>query len=126
MIDDVSTGKLSVAYNVLGSYALSRADKDQFIVLLPSDFTTVMMRTVLIPSNANSKDLAGSFIDNLLQRAWDHTSQSNLPLSNSISSQAVDHDSLQRIRLGPGLLTFLDDFKKNSFLSAWANAILQN
>ena len=126
MIDDVATGKLSVAYNVLGSYALSRPDTDQFTVLLPSDFTTVMMRTILIPANAANKDLARPFIDYLLQKAWDTTTQPSLPLSISNSSIAAKKDSLQRIRLGPGLLIFLDEYKKVSFLAAWENAILQD
>ncbi|MCP5039273.1 MAG: ABC transporter substrate-binding protein [Rhodobacteraceae bacterium] len=125
MINDVSTGKLAVAYNVLGNYALSRADTDRFIVLLPSDFTTVMMRTVLIPRNAQNKELAEPFVDYLLQVAWNNAGQPSKQLYNSIMTLAQKEDSLRRIRLGPGLLIFLDTYKKRSFLTAWENAILQ-
>jgi len=125
MINDVSTGKLAVAYNVLGSYALSRADTAQFSVLLPSDFTTVMMRSVLIRKNAQNKALAEPFVDYLLQVAWNSAGQPSEQLYNSMATMAEKQDSLRRIRLGPGLLIFLDAYKKNSFLTAWENAILQ-
>ena len=122
MINDVSSGKLAIAYNVLGSYALSREDTDRFIVLLPSDFTTVMMRTALIPENAQNKELAEPFIDYLLKVAWTNSGQQ---LYDASATLAEMEDSLRRIRLGPGLLIFLDAYKKRSFLTAWENAILQ-
>ena len=125
MINDVASGKLAIAYNVLGSYALSRADKDRFEVMLPTDFTTVMMRTALIPQNAQNKDLAEPFVDYLLQVAWNNTGQTSQQPYDSTATLAGKENSLRRIRLGPGLLIFLDEYKKRSFLTAWENAILQ-
>lgn len=125
MINDVASGKLAIAYNVLGSYALSRVDKDRFVVMLPSDFTTVMMRTALIPQNAKNKELAEPFVDYLLQVAWNKTGQHSQQPYDSTAMLAEREDSLRRIRLGPGLLIFLDEYKKRSFLTAWENAILQ-
>lgn len=124
MIDDVASGKLAVAYNVLGSYAASRRDDESIMVLFPADFTTVMMRTVLIPVTAVQKDQAKRFVDFLLQLAW--ADKGDLP---ALESLFVDlrqvQDSIRRIPLGPGLLIFLDKYKKRRFLSAWENSILQ-
>lgn len=124
MIDDVASGKLAVAYNVLGSYAASRQHDEPITVLFPADFTTVMMRTVLIPSTAVQTDQARRFVDFLLRLAW--TDKGDLP---ALESLFVDlgqaRDSIRRIPLGPGLLTFHDSYKKRRFLTAWENAILQ-
>ena len=124
MIDDVATGKLAVAYNVLGSYALSREDQEEFIVLFPADFTTVMMRTVLIPSTAENEESAARFVDFLLQIAWQNQSEPS-PLSPLLVDLQDDANAIRRIRLGPGLLVYLDAYKKKRFLSAWENSILQ-
>jgi len=125
MIDHVASGELAIAYNVLGSYALSREDNDKFVVLFPTDFTTVMMRTALVPSTALNRADAETFIDQLLDEAWGTNAQ-----ASSISSLSVDlagvQDSLRRIRLGPGLLIFLDTYKKRRFISAWESSILQD
>lgn len=125
MINDVASGQLAVAYNVLGSYALSRADNDNFVVLLPSDFTTVMMRSVLIPTTAENTNNAESFVDFLLSEAWENGDDASLLGSLNPSFDGVE-DSLRRIRLDPGLLIFLDTYKRRRFISAWENAILQN
>lgn len=59
MLNDVARGELAVAYNVLGSYALSRPDAENYAIILPEDFTTVMMRTVLILRKSEQPALAG-------------------------------------------------------------------
>ncbi len=124
MIDDVASGKLAVAYNVLASYALSRGDRDDFEVIFPADFTTVMMRTVLIPATAENPDDAEEFVDFLLRLAWQNDGKSS-PLGPLFVDLQDSVNSVRRIRLGPGLLIFLDAFKKRRFLTAWENAILQ-
>ena len=56
MIDDFSSGKIAVAYNVRGSYAEVHSDvQDQIHVIALQDFTTVMLRTVLIPKAAKNR-----------------------------------------------------------------------
>lgn len=126
MIDDVASGRLAVAYNVLASYARARSDADSFQIVIPEDFTTVMLRTALIPKSSTDPELAGLFIDHVLGIAW-----LNRPLPGyafpRLQPDAGDTDaSLRRISLGPGLLVYLDRFKKRSFLKAWEDAILQN
>ena len=58
MIDDVASGRIAVAYNVLGSYAEARHDvADHIEIIQPSDFTTVMLRTALIPSITTAREI---------------------------------------------------------------------
>lgn len=123
MIDAVKSGDLMVAYNVLGSYAVNRDDRSEFEIILPADFTTVMLRTVMIPQNAPSQELAGVFVDHVLTRS--HGSNS-IPLTQPVLDLERVETSLNRIRIGPGLLVFLDQLKKRAFLSEWESAIVQN
>ena len=67
IIDGVASGQYLIAYNVLGSYALARADKDPNIaVVAPSDYTLVLSRAALIPKRAANPGDAGALIDFLL------------------------------------------------------------
>ncbi|WP_424938821.1 ABC transporter substrate-binding protein [Aliiroseovarius sp. S253] len=122
MIDAVKSGDLLIAYNVLGSYAINREDRDEFAIILPSDFTTVMLRTALIPSNAPSSELAALFMDHLMTLSHGTDAQ---PLTHPALDLSQNEASLNRIRIGPGLLVFLDQLKKRAFLSEWESAILQ-
>ena len=124
MIDHVASGELAVAYNVLGSYALSREDSHEFEVLFPRDFTTVMMRTAVIPKSAANRANAEAFVDFLLSEAW--ARPNGMFSLGSLNPDLDDiQNSIRRIRLGPELLIFLDGYKKKRFLSAWESSILQ-
>ncbi|WP_305987567.1 ABC transporter substrate-binding protein [Roseibium sp. MMSF_3544] len=126
MIKDVTEGRLALAYNVLGSYAAAHlADNPDLGLLQFNDFTTVMLRTVLIPKTAPDPDLAGQFVDFLV-------SEENRDLIEDLTGlPAIDPGVLQReaafrpIRLGPGLLVYLDQLKRRTFIRAWLNAMVQ-
>lgn len=125
MIDAVAQGSALVAYNVLGSYAAARRDAEAFVILRPTDFETVMLRTAFIPSAAQNLKDAGKFIDTLIQRAM-----SERPIFGQ-SFQTTAQDGTQdvpinRIRLGPSLLVYLDQYKRNKFLTSWEASILQD
>ncbi|MEO0990955.1 MAG: substrate-binding domain-containing protein [Pseudomonadota bacterium] len=122
MIDAVENGELAVAYNVLGSYAANRQDSGRFSIILPTDFTTVMLRTALIPETAPSPELAELFLDHMLQQAF--VGSGGVRLDRSLVGQGAEA-GLNRIDLGPGLLVFLDQLKRRAFLSEWESAILQ-
>ena len=124
MIDKVASGELAVAYNVLGSYALSREDQERFTVILPSDFVTVMMRTAVIPLTAENPEDAKKFVDFLVAHAWLNSAESPVDALNT-DLESVKN-TLRRIRLGPGLLIFLDGYKRKRFISAWESSILRD
>ncbi|MCF6327500.1 MAG: ABC transporter substrate-binding protein [Devosiaceae bacterium] len=124
MIEDVASGKIAVAYNVLGSYALARKDlAGKIEIIAPADFTTLMLRTAVIPTNAQNPDLAGDFIDHLILSALTEAGASYYPFPKLVTDTSATF--LRPIRLGPGLLVFLDDLKRRRFLQEWEAAVLQ-
>lgn len=122
MIDAVKAGDLLIAYNVLGSYAINRADREEFEIILPADFTTVMLRSAIIPHNGASPALSGAFVDHLMTRSHGARAQR---LTHPDLDLGAFETALNRIRLGPGLLVFLDQLKRRAFLAEWESAILQ-
>lgn len=126
MIADVASGKLAIAYNVVGSYAETRlADTDGFSIVELDDFLSVMLRTALIPTNAENVTAAQGMIDYLttLPSPEPGAPPTGLP---PLDPQALAANNAMRpIRLGPGLLVFLDRLKRETFLRSWTNAIEQ-
>ena len=126
MIDDVQSGKLAVAYNVLGSYAQARSDLDGAIeVIEPIDFTTVMLRAAVVPVSAENPDLGGDFLDHLIRSSWSPEGAAYYPFPPMLPELDPERSSLRPIRLGPGLLVYLDPYKRARFLSAWEDAVIQ-
>ena len=126
MLRDIRSGELFVAYNVLGSYAA--AQKEQlggFQIVEMNDFANVMLRTALILNTAENVEDAQAMVDFLvtLRQRPDVVAASGLP---SIDDAALrDNVALRPIRLGPGLLVFLDRLKRRTFLKNWEASITQ-
>ena len=124
MINDVASGRLAVAYNVLGSYAQGRSDVAENIeVIFPSDFTTTMMRTAFVTDASDSKAEAANFLRDLLSSlstASDEQSRFLPPLlpDDSEYQQTV-------IPLEPSLLVYLDRLKRETFISEWVSALIR-
>ncbi|MEM8580154.1 MAG: ABC transporter substrate-binding protein, partial [Pseudomonadota bacterium] len=123
MIDDVVSGELAIAYNVLGSYAAGRSDQSAFTTILPSDFTTVMLRSALIPRTSQNPDFSQQFIDHLLEQSFE-SGALRVP-DDALGTWAQDGADLRPIDLGPALLVYLDRFKNRSFVDEWESAILR-
>ena len=119
MIGDIRSGRLAVAYNVLASYVPK--DDPAVGVILPQDYTTVMLRTAVILRESPNPPLARAFLDHLLRAAW---SDAPFPFP---TGPAVDEpaEALRPIRLGPGLLVYLDRLKRARFLQEWQDAVVQ-
>jgi len=126
MLADVARGDIAIAYNVLGSYAATRAEQGAALrVILPDDYTLLMQRSVLIPKTSTRPQLAGSFIDHLLRLAWQSNDTSVYPFPRVSLYSAKSRQSLVPIRLGPGLLVFLDSLKRRRFIEEWEDSVLQ-
>ncbi len=126
MIEDIEQGKIAIAYNVLGSYAQARKSKGARIEILePQDFTTLMQRSALIPVNAPMPALAGRFIDHLLSASWLSSNVEYYPFPAIRQKLQNEETPYRPIRLGPGLLVFLDDLKRRKFLREWEASIIQ-
>ena len=127
MINDVISGDLAIAYNVLGSYAAQRLAEDggeTMQILELEDFGNVMLRTAFIPDAAENVADAGAFLDALLETGLreDLTTWVLPPLD---AGQDEDLSSFGPIRLGPALMVYLDPLNRRAFISSWESAMEQ-
>ena len=123
MIEDLRSDDLFVAYNVLGSYAQAQSEKsDDLLVILPSDFPTTMMRTIMASFTAPAPRQAERFLRHLL-RLQSLGDPQDFPLPPLTSS--TDVQTRQRIGLDPALMTYLDTMKRDAFIREWEDAIEQ-
>lgn len=124
MIDDLLSGDIVVAYNVLSSYAAARLENDpRFSIILPSDFPTTMMRTALVSKKTRVPELAEDFVSHLI-KTQSESADKKLTLPPLNTDQA--RTEFAAIALEPALLTYLDRLKRRTFLSEWQDAILQD
>jgi iron(III) transport system substrate-binding protein len=132
MLDRVSAGEQWLAYNVIGSYALERAANDPAVgVILPSDYTLIITRFALIPRSASHPAAARLFLDYLLSRQGQArlASRSLNPVRDDVAvpaSAAIPaalKPALRPVRVGPGVLTYLDRAKQARFLTEWRKTL---
>lgn len=127
IIDGVIDGRYLLAYNVLGSYALARAETaPNLVVVAPTDYTLLLRRAALIPKDARDPTTAGLFLDFLLspegQRLLaaqhlvvDPSEAGTGGLHVPVETQAA----VRQIPLSPVLLVGLDQQKRAAFLELW-------
>ena len=127
IIDGVANGKYLIAYNVLGSYALFRADENpDIVVVAPDDYTLVLSRAALIPKRAEEPEIAGELIDFMLSNAG-RSALRSAKLIVETGSRAhpalrlpENPDiSLRPIPLSPALLVGLDQHKRRELIARW-------
>jgi iron(III) transport system substrate-binding protein len=124
MIEDVQSGRLALAYNVLGSYAATNLPENgDAMVLEFEDYTNVLLRTAFVPADAPAPDLGGRFVDFLLSPRGQLliANETGLP---PLSAEALAAEpELRPIRLDTGLLVFVDTLKRQRFLQEWQGAM---
>jgi iron(III) transport system substrate-binding protein len=127
MLQGVASGKLAMAYNVIGSYALERARRDPNIgVVFPRDYTIVTSRIAFISREARHPAAARLFLDFLLSRAGQAqlARHSLWPVRTDVpASHRLPAGQARAVRVGPQLLVNLDRLTRQRFLRDW-NAIL--
>ncbi|MDF1609803.1 ABC transporter substrate-binding protein [Hoeflea sp. YIM 152468] len=131
VIDRVADGRAFVGYNVLGSYALSRAESDERIgVILPSDYTLVLSRAGYIPREARDAPAARAFLELALspqgRAILDGETRLLTPLNGPAALARLSGDdelALRPIPLTPALLVSLDRAKRARFLSQWRKSV---
>ena len=126
MIDDLDSGELLLAYNVFGSYASAGLSEKQDRKIVPMlDFTHLMLRTAMIPKYSDNQFTAGGFIDFLLSDSGKALLSSEAQLPPIQLEPVTESPHLQPIRLGPGLLVYLDQLKRKRFLEQWTDAMIR-
>ena len=131
VIDRVADGRAFIGYNVLGSYALSRAENDPRIgVILPSDYTLVLARAGYIPREARDAPAARAFLELTLspqgRAILDGDTRLLTPLSGPAALSRLSNNgepALRPIPLSPALLVSLDRAKRARFLSQWRKSV---
>ena len=126
MIADLQSGRLVLAYNVLGSYAAPRLARSNALLMIElQDHTLTLLRSALVPRSAVAPELGAAFLDFLLGAEGRAliASKAGLPPINEAALNAQPH--LRPIRLDPGLLVYLDALKRRAFLEEWQAALVQ-
>ncbi len=131
ILDRVADGRLYIGYNVLGSYALSRAAADPRLgVVFPSDYTLALGRAALIPKTARNSYAATRFIEFALSPQGQAELARKSNLLSSLGGEAElttvaggDDQSIRPIPLSPGLLVALDRAKREMFFRQWRQSI---
>ena len=126
MLDRVAGGEQLLAYDVLGSYAMERAKSEPALgVVLPSDYTIVVSRIALIPAAARHPNAARLFLDHLLSRDGQQqlAARSLTPVRPDARAGTELSGALRPIPVGPELMTYLDQIKRDRFLKQWRRAI---
>lgn len=134
MIEDVAAGKHLLAYNVLGSYALSALEKSPDLgILLPEDYTLAISRIALIPKAAQNPQAGKLFLHFLLsetgqallsQKGFFDITDPDIPaLFTQHQLRPPQLAFLRPIKVGPGLLAYLDRLKRRKILSQWQTAL---
>jgi iron(III) transport system substrate-binding protein len=130
MVQRIASGKDYLGYNLIGSYALTRARRDPSIgVVLPRDYTLVMSRIALVSKTAPHPNAARLWLDYLLSRRGQTVLSSHselfsirgdVPGEYTAATLRRELGSRQRaIAVAPPLLVFLDRSKQQEFLRRW-------
>ena len=131
ILDSIIGGQVLLGYNVLGSYALARQQAGAPIgIVLPRDYTLWLARVAVIPRAARDPTTAKLFLDHLLSPRGQRAVGS-VPGMRPIRELVDDPGALmieggaspQPITLGPALLVFLDQLKRERFLADWSAAM---
>ncbi len=134
MIRAVADGRLALAYNVLGSYAEVVAEEQPSLgIVYPQDYTLVISRLAVVPRSAERADLSVELLDYLLSDQGQKrlTLHSHfLPVlgasgqsSEFLLQAQAKQTNWEPIRVGPALLSYLDQSKKESLIRQWRKTL---
>jgi ABC-type Fe3+ transport system substrate-binding protein len=133
IFDAVASGDLVYAYNVIGPYALASARKTPDVeVYTLDDYTFVSTRTAFVRKAAPNKAGGVDFVRFLLSPEGQSELAATspfLPVSVDISkplekvSAFGKPEAMVPIKVGPGLIAFLDKMKREKLLSDWLTAV---
>ena len=136
IIQRVSDGRLSVGYNILGSYAAEQARVyPELGFVLLRDFTVVVSRVGLVPRAAQNPNLGAAFLTFLMQSEGQNLMAQRLSLP-AVNPDVVSGGALQGalgaaqvaghlrpVAVSPGLMAYLDQGKRRRMLALWRGAL---
>lgn len=133
MMQRIASGQYFLGYNLIGSYALTRAKHDPSIgVVLPSDYTLVMSRIALLSKKAEHPNAGKLWLDYLLSKRGQtvlsakaelFSIRSDVPGEYTAAALRKSHShQLKAITVALPLLVFLDRAKRHEFIKHWNRA----
>jgi len=135
MLEKIADGQVVLGYNLLGSYAETFSHRNPNLgVILPDDFIVVYSRIAIIPRDAENPDLGARFLDFMLSIKGQSVLKSegnfnpvraDVPQS-PFSSLIFDRygERVRSFPVGPGLLVYLDQAKRQRFIRRWQDSLL--
>ncbi len=134
MLQALVRGEIVIAYNLLGSYALAWAKEYPVIsVIMPEDYTALVMRSAFIPKRAVNLHNARLFLDYLLSLEGQQllADRANLfPIRDDVTGEQTapslrrsTQSRFQPIPLGLSLLVHTDKAKRRLILDEWDAAM---
>jgi len=134
MREKVISGEHTIAFNVIGSYALDWAKKNPAIgVAFQNEYTAAFSRVVIVTKGAPHANAARLFVDFMLSKpGQEAAASSGMPsvrtdvaagTDNIESLKKVTGGNLQPIPLDGKLVEWLDPKKRSEFLGEWKKAI---
>jgi iron(III) transport system substrate-binding protein len=135
MLEKIADGQVVLGYNLLGSYAETFSHRNPNLgVILPDDFIVVYSRIAIIPRAARNPDLGARFLDFMLSIKGQSVLQNDgnfnpvrADVPQSPFSSLIFDRYGERVRsfpVGPGLLVYLDQSKRERFIRRWQDALL--
>jgi iron(III) transport system substrate-binding protein len=132
MLDAVASGELSIAVDVIASYARERQRREPNLgIAYPTDFALVLSRVALIPRSAPHPDAARLFLDYLLSGRGQELAAASglgsvrLDLAGPGSAVEIarEHATVLRpIPVRPSVLVYVDGANRQAFLKRWRRA----
>jgi iron(III) transport system substrate-binding protein len=134
MMERISSGENLIGYNILGSYALTRAKKDPSIgIVFTTDYNLVLSRLAFVAKNAKNPNAGKLWLDYLLSKRGQTITAEQAELysiRNDITGKdsgvafAKEHGSaVKPIAVSTDLLAGLDQTKRLEFLKQWQTAL---
>ncbi|MFA4912076.1 MAG: ABC transporter substrate-binding protein [Comamonadaceae bacterium] len=133
MMERVSSGENLIGYNILGSYAETRAKTDPSIgISYPTDYTLVLSRVAFISKRAKNKNAARLWLDFLLSNKGQDVMANQSDLASIRDDIPGDNDidgmtkklggALKPIPVDETLLEYLEQNKRLAFIKQWRAA----
>jgi len=129
LLADLSSGRLAIGYNLIGSYAVGAARRGGRLgIVIPRDYTVVLSRAAFIPRTSRNTVTAFRFLDYLLsergQRKGREASfffsfEGALPEEVDGPVWLASSGLLRPITIGPELLAVQDRAKRQRLLGEW-------
>ncbi|WP_122081284.1 ABC transporter substrate-binding protein [Vibrio coralliirubri] len=134
MLKALTNGDISIAYNIMGSYANSWESKHKDVVIVAAnDYTPVVIRTAFINKTTPRPAQAQAFIDYLFSYSGQKlmAEETNMPpvrtdiksAKSAVVLREQFANQLKPLPLDVSLLIFSDQSKKSLVITEWESAL---